>query len=523
MHVGVPQPADGELAGTEGIGHWRFDAESTGRYIFFNSTRAAALQLVNAAKSAGLDFLSWGKANRSWDDGESYDWFIRLGFKGKAKECRRRVEELVELMAPPSEPSYAVFDPSSLTTSMLGQIAAKLPPALSAGLTTGEVRKQLQAFALSPKSRGYLAWRLSELVTRAGHAGNQSADGILKDISQIVTEDKKLVTDLENAYSGFFTSPDVARRALDFEFTKIDLELRWSSGTEALRRSRSSLAFLRRAIMLTYAGKDYSQHLGPMLARIQPPLIPKFVPLPPHVFASIGNLRRTVVLIDRLFSGIDAEPGKPYTTGLRELIGLGSGAFDFVLEPVVDHVNSKLPNANRLPLVLLPPGEQIHPFVARLRRSGRYRDGEVDPRRLDVLTQLWSHLNESGTCTLYEGAFPVNGGDNGYLVLAIAYEGYGEDAVAISPWKGEHATFVVRADCGAQRSWRTVLTRTKEEAKELGARRLVFKGNPDYGIDAYEAMFQKIVALFTCEPEQFESSALYFDQDEGRYEVHHGA
>lgn len=390
-------------------------------------------------------------------------------------------------------------------------------------MTTGEVRRRLQAFALSPESHGYLAWRISELVTRAGHAENQSPDGILKDISQIVTEDKKLVTALEDAYSGCFSSPDVARRALNSEFMKVDLELRWSSGTEALRRSRSSLAFLRRAIMLTYAGKDYSQGLGPMLARIQPPLMPKFVNLPPHVFASIGNLRRTVVLINRLFSGIDAEPGKPYTTGLRELIGLRSGAFDFVLEPEAEPVNSGPLNANRLPLVLLPPGEQIHPFVAGLRRSGRYRDGEVDPRRLDVLTQLWNHLNESGKCTLYEGAFPAKGVDNGYLVLAIAYEGYGEDAVAISPWKGEHATFVVRADSGAQRSWRTVLTRTKEEAKELGARRLVFKGNPDYGIDAYEAMFQKVIALFTCEPEHFESAALYFDPDEGRYEVRSGA
>jgi hypothetical protein len=64
-----------------------------------------------------------------------------------------------------------------------------------------------------------------------------------------------------------------------------------------------------------------------------------------------------------------------------------------------------------------------------------------------------------------------------------------------------------------------VLTKAKDEAEEIGARRLVFKSNLDFGVDEYEAMFQKVVALFACSPTQFEGGTLYFDEYERRYEI----
>jgi hypothetical protein len=94
-----------------------------------------------------------------------------------------------------------------------------------------------------------------------------------------------------------------------------------------------------------------------------------------------------------------------------------------------------------------------------------------------------------------------------------------EDAIAISPWKGEHATFVVRHGCGKQRPWPAVLSKTKREAKELGAHRLVFRVDLDYRITVYEAMVSRIVALLTCTPEEFDSGELYFDYEQGRYRV----
>ncbi len=425
------------------------------------------------------------------------------------------------LVRSPSQPNYPELEPSPIDKSFLPEIAENLAYRHTAYSSADEINEQLQAFVQPPcDSHGYLSWRFSELATRPGHSAERSAAIILDEMSSIVADAKEIIASLTKAHGDILADPEAARAALNKEFRRIDVAARWSSASSALRRSRASLGFLRKAVVLTFGSGDYTSNLLPLLGLLQPPdAWAKTMALPPHVVASVANLRRTVTLVDRLFSAIDAESGGPYTRGLDELIGLRRGDFDWVLIPHVDTVASPALPTSRLPLMLLPPGERIHPFIAGLKRSGRYRDGEVDPRRLDVLAKLWAHLSESGTCTVYEGAFPANGRDNGYLVLAIAYEGYGEDAVAISPWRGEHATFVVRADCGAHHSWRTVLTKAKEEAKELGARRLVFKSNLDFGIDEYEAMFQKVVALFACSPAEFEGGVLHFDDYAGRYEI----
>ncbi|MDO3638377.1 hypothetical protein [Mycolicibacterium arseniciresistens] len=420
---------------------------------------------------------------------------------------------------PPSDRSPLIVDMSTLA-----EMAERLAPRHATAVEMDKIEESLKAFTESPDDHhGYLAWRFRELSTRPGPFAEHSADEILEKVSLIVDEDKALIAALQKDHGNFLGDrPDVAMQALDAEFGKIPRELSWTSGATALRRSRASLAFLRRAVVLTFASQDYSSHLFPMLARLLPPPTTEYINLrlPAHVIASINILRRVATQVDRFFSGIEAQPGHFYGTGLDQLCALRSGAFDFVLEPDPEKVPQ--PPTSRLPLVIHPPGERIQPFVTGIRRSGRFRGGEIDERRLDVLTQLWTHLSESGACTMYEGAFPANGKDNGYLILVIWYEGYGEDAVAISPWRGEHATFVVRADAadaGKRRTWKTVLTSTKEEAKELGARRLVFKANPDHGIDEYDAMFQKVIALLVCEPEEFVHGALYFDDDEGRYEV----
>jgi hypothetical protein len=419
-----------------------------------------------------------------------------------------------------SEPDFPELQPSALDKSYLPELAESLAYWPTVDASADEIYERLQAIVQSPRdSHGYLAWRFSELITRPGHSTERSAAAILHEMSSTVAEAKEIIASLTKAHGDFLASPEAAKKAMYKEFRRIDVTTSWSSASAALRRSRASLGFLRKAVVLTFGSADYTSNLLALLGRLQPPAKATTVAFPPHVIASVTNLARIVTLVDRFFSAIDAEPGRPYTNGLGELIALRSGDFDFLLQPRAETVDSPALPTTRLPLILLPPGERIHPFIAGLKRSGRYRDGEVDPRRLDVLARLWAHLSESGTCTVYEGAFPANGKDSGYLVLTIAYEGYGEDAVAISPWRGEHATFVVRADCGAHPSWRTVLTKTKEEAKELGARRLVFKSNLDFGIDEYEAMFQKVVALFVCSPLEFESGVLHFDEYAGRYGI----
>lgn len=154
-----------------------------------------------------------------------------------------------------------------------------------------------------------------------------------------------------------------------------------------------------------------------------------------------------------------------------------------------------------LPFEVLPPGESVRDFAASLRKSGQYKDGEIDLRRLQVLVDLEHHFSER-RCRRYRSGFPSTERDNGYIVLAIeAPNGGGEDAVAISPWRGEHATFLVRHG-RAKSAWRVVLSKTKSEALKLGADRLIFKARFDQGLDAYSAMLDKIIELVERAPNE---------------------
>lgn len=62
----------------------------------------------------------------------------------------------------------------------------------------------------------------------------------------------------------------------------------------------------------------------------------------------------------------------------------------------------------------------------------------------------------------------------------------------------------MRHDCGARLPWHAVLSKTKREAKELGARQLVFQSKASHRIDVYEAMLQKIIAVLKCGRREFE-------------------
>ncbi len=152
-----------------------------------------------------------------------------------------------------------------------------------------------------------------------------------------------------------------------------------------------------------------------------------------------------------------------------------------------------------LPFEVLPPGEAVRDFATTLRKSGQYKDSEIDLRRLQVLVDLEHHFSER-RCRRYRSGFPSTERDNGYIVLAIEIpNGGGEDAVAISPLKGEHATFLVRYG-RVKSAWRIVLSKTKAEAVELGADRLVFKGRAEQGLDRYAAMLDKLIELLEGGP-----------------------
>ena len=148
---------------------------------------------------------------------------------------------------------------------------------------------------------------------------------------------------------------------------------------------------------------------------------------------------------------------------------------------------------NKLPFEVLPPGSGIHELAATIRASGNHTDEELDLRRLGVLIDIESHFPQRHP-RRYDSGFPSDEKGNRYVVLVITAPGGGEDAIAISPLSGQHATFLVRHGI-AQQPWRAVLSKTKAEAARLGAERLIFRARPDEGMDEYEAMLAKIIEL----------------------------
>jgi hypothetical protein len=118
---------------------------------------------------------------------------------------------------------------------------------------------------------------------------------------------------------------------------------------------------------------------------------------------------------------------------------------------------------------------------------------------------------------LVEGSESSRGVDNHYLVLAIkSVNGSGENAVAISPLTGQHATYVVRREC-TDADWADIFASPKIEARVRGARRLLFT-SPDRRTDKYNAMRDKVIALLECDPTDF-LKPLVFDENADRYRM----
>lgn len=172
--------------------------------------------------------------------------------------------------------------------------------------------------------------------------------------------------------------------------------------------------------------------------------------------------------------------------------------FGFESRPdALEHsVRGKAEAVEKLTFEILPPDSGVRNFAATIRRIGHYAEDEVDLRRLQVLLDVERHFSDRQP-RKYESGFPADE-DNRYVVLVLAAPTGGEDAVAISPLKGRHATFLVRHGI-ALRPWRAALSMTKAKAVEFGADRLIFKSRTDDGLDEYEVMYKKLVQLLDGE------------------------
>lgn len=93
-------PEDGLSEGDDDAGHlgieaWYLESNQFGHYLVFDASETAARRLVDAVESHGLGVRRWDESSRPADNGQFYDWFIRLGFTGSREECLRRLADLL--------------------------------------------------------------------------------------------------------------------------------------------------------------------------------------------------------------------------------------------------------------------------------------------------------------------------------------------------------------------------------------------------------------------------------------------
>lgn len=97
-------------------GDWTIETNEFGHYVMFNALERVATEVVDALESAGVLIQRWDVSHRPASDGNFYDWFARLRFKGSEDEAFSLVRN--------------VFSPSEAAgvTSQAGVTMSLAPP-----------------------------------------------------------------------------------------------------------------------------------------------------------------------------------------------------------------------------------------------------------------------------------------------------------------------------------------------------------------------------------------------------------
>jgi hypothetical protein len=354
-----------------------------------------------------------------------------------------------------------------------------------------------------PDEYGYLAWRYA--ATRSAHSEARltAAHRDLIALAVVIDHEKQLLDTLVRAYASILTQPGLANRGLDKEFRKLTADNVGRSPADELRRARASFDFLRRALVLTIASPDNDSRLWNMLGWIHSSPTDR-LETSPQLERATRRLTELITTVETLLSADEANLAKFFHHSRAHLVALQLKRYDFLRRfrdsaAAVDTTSYQL--TADLSFQVLPQGEQLRSFLGRMRASKLYSGYRVDERRLTVLEDLQSHFG-AHRCVWHKGSNSSDGIGIRYLVLAIkSANGCGENAVAISPLAGRHATYVVRCDC-AEADWKTLFAHPKFEARLLGARKLLFTAGTGHA-DQYSAMRDKIIRLLECDPHEF--------------------
>ncbi|WP_248960899.1 hypothetical protein [Sphaerisporangium perillae] len=91
---------------------WYLESNQYGHYVVFNAPERVASRLVDALEAADLSVQRWDVSHRQAGNGNFYDWFTRLRFKGGRDEALALVGAVI---SPPAvaEPVTAPVDPTA--------------------------------------------------------------------------------------------------------------------------------------------------------------------------------------------------------------------------------------------------------------------------------------------------------------------------------------------------------------------------------------------------------------------------
>ena len=355
---------------------------------------------------------------------------------------------------------------------------------------------------------GYLTWRYASTRAVRAESGLTPGHEDLITLATVIDNERRLLDTLVRAHGRILTKPNLAAAGLDKEFRKLTSSHgKGRTDADEVRRARAAFDFLRCALILTIASADHGHRLWNILGSLPRPKDSDLTTGSPQLQRARRRLAELITNVERLLSTDKADLAKFFLHSRAHLVALQLKRYDF-LRPFRDSAAAFVapkPRINsHLAFEILPQGEQLRTFLGEIRTSKKYRGYTVDERRLTVLEDLQNHFG-AANCTWHRGIEAGGGIGTRYLVLAINTPGReGQDAVAVSPLAGRHATYVVRRDC-VEADWEVLFAHPKFEARLRGARKLLFTTRADDG-DPYRAMLAKVIKLLECPAREFRAA-----------------